>query len=240
MRHLLSLLALLGSPLAGARAQTAADFNNGIRSVARPQLQLNRALDTNAGSANTAPPGTQPAKMLGGGTTYLFSYWTKGVLRSYIGAPRHAWVKYNLMDRQLITRTTAGELTVEHVVKMDTLREFTIGDSAQNLRVVYRRYLQARVAKPALRTAFFEVHYDAGRTALLCQRTNFSNRADVLEYFVKTTDNRILPVKLDAEPLLGALGPGYAPALAAYARQHRLELSQEADVVRLLAYCDTL
>lgn len=240
MRRLLPLLALLGSPLAGARAQTAAEFNDGMRSVARPQPQLNRALDTNAGSANTTPPGNQPAKMLGGGTTYLFFYWTKGVLRPYTGAPRRAWVKYNLMDRQLISRTTTGELTVEHVVNMDMLREFTVGDSAQNLQVVYRRYLQARVAKPALRTAFFEVHYDAGRTALLCQRTNFSNRADVLEYFVKTPDNRILPVKLDAEPLLAALGTQHAPALIAYARQHQLELRREADVVRLLTYCDTL
>lgn len=178
--------------------------------------------------------------MLGGGTGYIFPYWTQGVLRSYDGASRRAWVKYNLLDRQLIARTGAGELAAEHVVNMDTLREFTVGDSARNLRVVYRRYLQARVAKPALRTAFFEVHYDAGRTALLCQRTNFPNRADVLEYYVKTPDNRILPVKLDAEPLLGALGPAHAPALSTYASQQKLNLNREADVVRLLAYCDTL
>ncbi|AMJ66603.1 hypothetical protein [Hymenobacter sp. PAMC 26628] len=241
MRLLLPLLALLSSPLVSAHAQGITDPNDGIRGVADSRQRENLAQGRNPPlSGKATPAGNQPAKMLGGGTTYLFSYWTKGVLRSYTGATRHAWVKYNLMDRQLITRTTAGELSVEHVVNMDTLREFTIGDSAQSLRVVYRRYLQARVAKPALRTAFFEVHYDAGRTALLCQRTNFPNRADVLEYFVKTPDNRILPVKLDAEPLLGALGPGRTPALAAYARQHRLELSREADVVRLLAYCDTL
>lgn len=182
---------------------------------------------------------------------YLFPYWTQGVLRPYTGAPQRAWLKYNAVDRQLIYRTFVGEVEVVKVVDTDLLREFSVGDSLRGQRLTFRRYLNARVAKPALRKTFFEVHYDAGKTALLCQRTHLvrplaeqggalPGTRDVLAYFLKTTDNRLTPVKLGSAPLLTALGSAHAEALAAYARTQQLDLRREADAVRLLAYHDSL
>ncbi|MBF9142323.1 hypothetical protein [Hymenobacter properus] len=182
---------------------------------------------------------------------YLFPLWTMGVLRPYSGAPTRTWLKYNAVDRQLITYTTVKGVEVVKVVDTDLLREFSVGDSLLGQRLTFRRYLNARVNKPSLRKAFFEVHYDAGRTALLCRRTHMvslvqadlktsSTARDVLAYFLKTPDNQIKPVHLAPEPLLAALGPEHADVLAAYAQQQQLDLRREADVVRLLAYCDTL
>jgi hypothetical protein len=128
---------------------------------------------------------------------------------------------------------------------------FTVGDSARGLQLHYRRYLNTRVEKPDLRTAFFEVHYDAGRTALLCQRVHnpslpmanlngFTGGNDVLRYYLKTSDNRLLHVKLQADELLAALPPVQQPALTAYCQQQHLDLHRETDVVKLLQYADHL
>ena len=181
---------------------------------------------------------------------YLFPHWTQGVLRPYTGAPRRAWLKYNAVDRQLIYRTFVGAIEIIKVVDTDLLREFSVGDSLLGQRLTFRRYLGARVAKPALRKAFFEVHYDAGKTALLCQRTHIvrpgepsgglPGTRDILAYFLKTTDNYLTPVKLGPAPLLAALGSARAEVLAAYVRAQQLDLRREADAVRLLVYHDSL
>ena len=109
----------------------------------------------------------------------------------------------------------------------------------------------ARVPKPSLRTAFIEVHYDAGKTALLCQRTRalalplprpggFNRTEGLRSSYFKTTNTEILPVALQPEKLLAAMCPAHAEALTANTRQQQLNLEQEGDVFRLLAYHNAL
>ena len=182
---------------------------------------------------------------------YLFGKWTIGILQPYAGPPERTWVKYNATDRQLVARHTTNENEAVRVVDMDLLREFTVGDSLLGMRLTYRRYLDSRVEKATLRTAFYEVHYDAGRTALLCHRNHipaipvageasFAGTDDVLSYFLKTPTNDIVPVNLKANDILAALGTNHQPALKAYISQQHLDLSREADVVQLLRYHDDL
>ncbi|MFD1468868.1 hypothetical protein ACFQ48_11595 [Hymenobacter caeli] len=239
MRLFLALLVAFAGQM--ARGQNITDAKDGIRGVADSRQHESLVQQQNPAPNNgqyAAPPRANalPAGPATGGT-YLFPYWTQGVLRSYAGPARRAWLKYNVIDRQLVARTAAGGVAV---VNTDNLREFSVGDSAQGLRLTYRRYRDARVPQPKLRTAFFEVHYDAGKTALLCQRTAFPNRESVLQYFLKTSDHLLTPVKLAPRPLLAALGPAHADALAAYTEQQRLNLGRESDVARLLAYDDAL
>lgn len=199
----------------------------------------------------TPTPKTGSKSVLPSSNLYLFPLWTRGVLRPYSGAPTYAWLKHNSVDHQLITYTTTKGVEVVKVVDTDLLREFSVGDSLLGQRLTFRRYLSARVAKPSLRKTFFEVHYDAGRTALLCRRTHLvslvqgdlktsSTARDILAYFLKTPDNEIKPVALAPATLLAALAPEHTGALAAYAQQQQLDLHRENDVVRLLAYFDTL
>ncbi|MDO7849466.1 hypothetical protein Q5H92_24085 [Hymenobacter sp. M29] len=206
----------------------------------------------NARSNQPAPPSTQNLVSPFVPSDYLFVGWTQGLLQPYgNGAPQRAWLKYNAFSHQLISRAYVRETEVVKVVDMDLLREFTIGDSLLGLRLTYRRYLNARVLKASLRSAFYEVHYDAGKTALLCQRSHtrglpqagaggFSGSKDILSYFLKTPDNRIVPVNLRPAEVLAALGAPHATAATTYAQQQQLDLHRENDVVRLLAYCDTL
>ncbi|GAB3328747.1 hypothetical protein GCM10027511_38680 [Hymenobacter humi] len=171
---------------------------------------------------------------------YLFPTWTLGTLQPIAGPVARRWLKYNIIDHQLIERISGDKTNIVNIVNTDNLREFSVGDSARGLRLTYRRYLNVRSTKRALRTAFFEVHYDAGKAALLCQRVAAPNREDVLKYYVKTAQNQLTPVELAPQPVLAALGTEHADALAAYAHQQQLNLTLENDVVRLLAFSDTL
>jgi hypothetical protein len=205
-----------------------------------PPYDIGKAIGSQPAPQQNAKQAVQQPNTLPLAGAYLFPYWTKGILRPYTGRPQRAWLKYNSLDQQLIARTSTGTMEQVSRVDTDTLREFTIGDSAQGLRVTYRRYLNARTPKPSLRTAFFEVHYDAGKSALLCRRLASPTRPDILHYFFKTSTNELLPLKLGRQPVLAALGPAHASTLAAYVLEQQLNLEREADVVRLLAYFDTL
>ena len=178
-------------------------------------------------------------------------YWTQGTLRPYAGAASRAWLLYDAHRQQLVRRSAAGG---PETVNTDELREFSVGDSLLGTHRLYRRYLEARLANPALRTAFFEVRHDAGRAALVCQRavyeyahmengkrTNPEKLKETVRYFIKDNGNNIVAVgSLRPEAVLAALGTAHGAALTAYARQQRLELNRERDVIRLLTYYDTL
>jgi len=244
---LLPILALLCGQLAHAQDYRTSPRGGGPAKVEPVDMsKYFKQPNAPASSASSTPK----HDAIGRNALYLFPQWTQGVLRPYTGAPQRAWLKYNAVDRQLIYRTFVGEVEIVKVVNTDLLREFSVGDSLRGQRLTFRRYLAARVAKPALRKAFFEVHYDVGKTALLCQRTHIVRAADlggtlpgtrdVLAYFLKTTDNRLTPVKLGSAPFLAALGSAHAEALAAYVRAQQLDLRRETDAVRLLVYHDSL
>ena len=184
---------------------------------------------------------------------YPVSYWTRGLLRPYAGPSSRPWLLYDAIDLQLYTRSSDGDRV--EVVRTDGLREFSVGDSLLGSRRTYRRYLNARLADPTLRTAFFEVRYDLGGSALLCQRNILVMDPHTLQnvrkgttrapariiYFLKIADNNTLtPVALREDAVFAALGTAHKAELAAYARLKRLKLDRENDVITLLAYLDTL
>lgn len=174
-------------------------------------------------------------------------YWTRGILQPYSGAVSRPWLKFDATTQQLYARSATDE---PEAVNMDVLRAFAVGDSLLGTRNVYRRYLDARLENAALRTAFFEVRYDSGRTVLLCHRVitekvthrlGSAARREQVTYFLKEgTGNLIVPLALNHKALLAALRPVHSPALAAYASERALKLNRERDVIRLIAYYDTL
>lgn len=187
------------------------------------------------------------------GTPLLLPYWTRGQVVTSNGPVSAVWLKYNLASGQLLWRRPAGD-SLE--VNTAGVAEFTLGDSLRGSRVTFRRYLAARIESPALRTAFFEVLYDAGKSALLCQRTKELTHTGTAspsltaasppswhgqsQFFIKRADNAVVPIRLAEKSVLEAVGAGPAPALTAYAKQNHLSFKQEADVAKLLAYYDTL
>ncbi|HLK98247.1 MAG TPA: hypothetical protein VK364_10810 [Hymenobacter sp.] len=70
--------------------------------------------------------------------------------------------------------------------------------------------------------------------------TKKSEWSDTERFFVKRPDQTLVPVRLSNRSILEALGEQHKASAAAYVSQERLNLSKEADVVRLLAYYDTL
>ncbi|AYA36044.1 hypothetical protein D3Y59_02600 [Hymenobacter oligotrophus] len=186
------------------------------------------------------------------GSPFLFAHWASGQVVSTSLGPRRALLKYDLAQNRLLVRRPAGDSAE---VMLAQLTEFTLRDSARGEQYTFRLYPNIRAPKPALRATFWDVRYDAGRTALLRHRTravfhrgNSPSLAgttgaawhDMSAYYLKLPDNTLAPVRLSGRSVLEALGPTHAPALQAYVAQQRLKLTDEADVAKLLAYYDSL
>ena len=186
--------------------------------------------------APTAPP-----------VFYPISYWTRGILQAYSGTVSRPWLKFDAINQQLYSRSAADE---PEPIDMAPLRAFAVGDSLLGTRHVYRRYLDARLENAALRTAFFEVRYDAGHTVLLChrviaarvaQRQGLAAGRERVAYFLKEANSNLLvPIALTQKALLAVLNPVHRSALTAYTGKESLQLNRERDVIRLLAYYDAL
>ena len=185
---------------------------------------------------------------------YPVPYWTRGILQPYSKPVSRPWLKFDAVNQQLYSRSATDEPVV---VNMADLRAFAVGDSLLGTRHVYRRYLGARLKDAALRTAFFEVRYDAGHIALLCHHKSYVNPSDLADirkgyqvkarivekivYYLKSADhNTITPIILREDVVLEALGPVHLAELTTYTRQKRLKLNRERDVIALLAYLDKL
>lgn len=190
--------------------------------------------------------------MLAAGTPFLMPYWSRGNVQMTTGRVPRPWLKYDLAKERLLWRRSPNDS-----LELDTslVTEFSLADSLRAKIYTYRRYLAARIASVPLRTAFFEVTYDEGKSALLRRRTRTvigssgsgslaGNQAgkwqETSTFYLKNADNAIDPVKLNAKAVLAALGRSKAPLLTAYIDRERLNLSQETDVVKLLRYYDTL
>lgn len=187
------------------------------------------------------------------GTPFTIAQWAPGRVLTTNGSVGPVWLKYNLASNQLLWRRAAGD-SLE--LNTSQVNEFALGDSLKGSRTTYRRYLTARIEDLNLRTAFFEVCYDGGRSALLRQRTKQFTAGgggspsltegrpaawqEVSQYFVKRADNIVLPVRLKEKAVLEALGSDHALELMAYTKREHLSLGKQADVAKLLRYYDTL
>ena len=237
--HIMQLLRLLPFGLlvcTSALAQVGRIIPKNGESMADAIFRERSHLPAETDKAPTAPP-----------IFYPVPYWTRGILQTYTGVVSRPWLKFDAINQQLYSRSATDAPVA---VNMTELKAFAVADSLLGTRHVYRRYLDARLENAALRTAFFEVSYDAGRTALLCHRiitekvTSRQGSAGGCEqaaYFLKEPNSNLLvPVSLNQKALLAALNPGHRSALAAYAGKKSLRLNRERDVIRLLAYDDTL
>ena len=186
------------------------------------------------------------------GTPFLIPFWTRGNVRMTTGTVPNPWLKYDVAGDRLLWRRPTGD-SLE--LNTNAMTEFSFGDSLRGERHVFRRYLTSKIADPLLRTAFFEVGYDAGRSALLKRRTRLlhhdSTRPSLTVrgtskwqentlFYLKRADDVIEPIRLTTKAVLAALGKTNAPVLQAYMARENLDLSTETDVVKLLKYYDTL
>jgi hypothetical protein len=187
------------------------------------------------------------------GSPFLLPGWALGTVAMRTGnVQRQQWLKYDLSAARLLWRRPQDD-SVELFTTM--VREFTLRDSATHQTHVFRLYPEARTELPVLRATFFDVRYDAGRTALLrhltrqiqtqtssgalttIKKSAWSNKT---AYYLKLPDQTLVPVRLSNRSVLDALAPQYREQAGAYVSQQQLNLNKEADVVRLLTYYDSL
>ena len=235
---------LLILPLLVGLASPAARAQGAISATAPTDAEvLNRELGKGKGQLGATPVT---------GSSFLLPYWTRGTVKMTSGTVPQPWLKYDLHGDHLLWRRPSGD-SLE--LNTSAMTEFSLGDSLRGTRYLYRRYLDARIRELPLRTAFFEVRYDAGRSALLRKRSrtlfhtnngpSLAGRSsdrwvETSDFYLKNADNTIEPIRLNAKAVLAVLGKAKAPALQAYITRESLDLSAEADLVKLLTYYDTL
>lgn len=187
------------------------------------------------------------------GTTLRLPEWSVGTVVMRTGAvKKDQWLKYDLASEKLLWRRPQGD-SVE--VFMTLLKRFTLRDSAQHRTLVYELYPEVRTEEPLLRTVFFGVQYDSGRTALLSRerrRVHTTTGGGVLatsksaqwvsetEYYLKLPNNRLVPVRLNRKSLITGLGETHRAQLEAYAAEHDLNLNTEDGAEKLLAFFDSI
>jgi hypothetical protein len=186
------------------------------------------------------------------GSPLLLPYWVRGTVKMNSGTVPRPLLKYDLAGERLLWRRPTGD-SLE--LNTSEVTEFSLNDSLRGKTYTYRRYLDAKIESLPLRTAFFEVRYDAGHAALLRRRNRVLFRGnnspslaghpgdkwmETTTYFVKRTDNVVEPIRLNSKSILAALGKDKAPALTAYATREHLNLTEETDVIKLLQYYGTL
>lgn len=222
--------------------------------AARAQSAISATAPTNADVLNRelAKGKGQLGDMPVSGSSFLLPYWTRGTVKMTAGTVPQPWLKYDLHGDRLLWRRPSGD-SLE--LNTNAITEFSLGDSLRGTRCLYRRYLDAHIRELPLRTAFFEVRYDAGRSALLRKRSrtlfhgnngpSLAGRSsdrwvETSVFYLKNTDNIIEPIRLSPKAVLAVLGKAKSPALQAYITRENLDLSAEADLVKLLKYYDTL
>lgn len=237
MRYRYFLLPALLVQLAGTAQAQRANEGGKLNNYDYVNRELGRKRD---GQATTGSP-------------YLLPDWALGTVAMRTGnVQRQQWLKYDLSAARLLWRRPQGD-SVELFTTM--VREFTLRDSATHQTHVFRLYPEARTELPVLRATFLDVRYDAGRTALLrhltrqiqtqtssgalttIKKSAWSNKT---AYYLKLPDQTLVPVRLSTRSVLDALAPQYREQAGAYVSQQQLNLSKEADVVRLLTYYDSL
>lgn len=235
--------ALFFAALTGAAVQAQAQTGRAATGATDAEY-LTRELDKGRGR------GKAPATT---GSPYLLPAWSQGNVLTTRGRVPQAWLKYDLAGgTRLLWRRAPGD-SLE--LAFADVQEFSLGDPAQGGPFVFRQYPAAQQLKPASRNPFFEVRYDADRTGLLRQRTRvliqkgtspaLATRPsnvwqETTTYYLKQPDNTLRPVRLSEKAILAALSPTHTAALTSYIAQQQLNLTQEADLIKLLAYYNTL
>lgn len=193
------------------------------------------------------------SRMSTSGSPLLLPQWSLGQVRLRNGnVQANQWLKYDLARETVMCRRPQGD-SIELFSTL--ISGFSLRDSAQHYTYTYRLYPEIEAPTPAMRAVFFDVRYDHGQLALLRRtqrRTVSRNTSSSLtstasmswqteaHYFLKLPNNQLKPVRLAPKSLLETLPEPQQTAAAAYVKSQSLDLRQEPDVIRLLAYCDGL
>jgi hypothetical protein len=174
------------------------------------------------------------------GSPFLSDNWATGSVKMTSGIMYEGMqLMYDQLEDQLLFRNQAGQTQLF----ADPVLEFSILE-----RVFRKGYTPVDGAAP---TAFYEVLAD-GRTQLL-KRTSkkvfedlpygSSTKVKTIQendnYYISQSGSVLIKIKKDKKTLLAVLDD-QKPKLEAYTKSERLDLKKEADMVKLLAYYNTL
>jgi hypothetical protein len=175
------------------------------------------------------------------GSPYLSDEWQEGMVKLHNGNIYHGVkLKYNQIDQELTFRNQKGEaqLFVQPVVEFEL-----------NKRLFRKGY--PAIDGTSSPNTFYEVLED-GPTQLLkrtskkiIEETPYSSATKVKSVveshslYIANKEGRLNKIKKDKKSLLGVL-PEKSSELEKYVKDSRLDLRQEADMAKLVAYYNSL
>lgn len=183
------------------------------------------------------------------GTPYLVPSWVPGKLQLTNKAPSpEVKLKYDAAQRLLVMLRASKD---SMYLDMNKIEGFALLDPTKPEPRNFQRFYDA--PDPALRREYFEVLAPGNYSLLKLQRKNlqkanysgpysadrrYDELVDQTDYFLRTTDGRLQPLKLNQKALLAAL-PEHAAQIQAELKK-RPTPRTEADFVALLFWLNTL
>lgn len=179
------------------------------------------------------------------GSPYLFEDWALGSAKTIDNAiKKDVQLKYDEIEDILIMKDDNNKLLTFPV----QVAEFTINDPKSNSTRTFRSGFA--VTKVNTDKSFFELIAD-GKVKLLkknhkviSESKSYSGAvnksvSDGVKYYLVNTDNAPVAVKLDIKSI-GALLPEKQTQLTEYAKTNKLNLKNQEDAAKLIAYYNSL
>jgi hypothetical protein len=176
------------------------------------------------------------------GSPYLYDDWVKGnVVFADNTATRNVELRYDVLDNVLVTKSKTGE---ENIFS-DPVSEFTLnilnkerlfkngftgGNGINNktfFEVVYNG--KTKILKREVKTILESKGYNTGTISRKIENSSI--------YYIAREDKSTEVIKNNEKSILTALGK---PELATYVKDNKLNLKNDADIVKLLTHYDTL
>lgn len=183
------------------------------------------------------------------GTPYLIPSWLPGSvqLASKVPLPELK-LKYDANQRLLLLLRNAKDSIY---LDMNRIESFVLNDPTKTQPRAFKRFYDA--PDPAMRREYFEVLVPGNYSLLKLQRKTlqkasfagaysadrrYDELVDQTDYFVRTADGRLQPLKLNAKALTAAL-PEHSAQIQAELKK-RPALRTEADFVAFMPWLNTL
>lgn len=182
------------------------------------------------------------------GSPFLFEDWTKGVVKLANGKTySDVLLKYDLVADQLLFKDLKSDQALEFI---DPLVEFKLQATlaGNNDLLLFRNGYMA--ANGQSTTSFYKVLFDGGTQLLkrnekrITETKEYSSASivkkfDESETYYLSRNKEVIKIKKDKAQVLSAL-VNHTDKLEQHIKAQKLNLKNEADLVKLIAYFNTL
>lgn len=182
------------------------------------------------------------------GYPFLFEQWTNGIIRLNNGKSfTNVQLKYDLVSDELFFKDIKSDQTLKFVDQVVEFKLLPSGQSTEQALIFRNGFLSEEALSPK---AYYQVLYDGGvkllkrkiKKVVEIKPFNSASSTKIFEeiegYFIGK-DNKTFRVRKDKKQILSLLGTR-TEELEKFIKSENLNLKNEAHLIKLIAYFNTL